>query len=99
MGSEGGVATVLSNIGGVYAIWGQHDKAIEHLQESVEITEKLRLTATGDARRDYLASQNFTYQHLVSAYLKNSQPMKALETIELSHARLLAERLASSGVQ
>jgi tetratricopeptide (TPR) repeat protein/CHAT domain-containing protein len=98
-GREGGVAIDLSNIGRVFKTWGQYGKAIKHLKESVDLKEKLRLTATGDGRRDYLASQIFIYQDLVLSYLQNSQSMKALETTELSHARLLVERLANSGIQ
>jgi CHAT domain-containing protein/Tfp pilus assembly protein PilF len=99
LGEKSSIATFLDGIGWSYDSLGQHDKAIKQFQESMNLKEKLRLTATGDVRRDYLASQIFTYQSLVSAYLQNSQPMKALETTELFHARLLAERLVGGSAQ
>ena len=58
----------------------------------------MRQTASGTLRRDYLASQMVPYQQLVSAYLRNKQPKKALQTIELFQARLLSEQLEEMGV-
>lgn len=47
-------------------------------------------------RRDYLVSQIHTYQWLISAYVRAGDFAKAFEIIELSRAKLLAERLVGS---
>ena len=82
------------NIGRVYYRQGKYKTAIEFLIDSISIKEKLRKTATGDIRRDYLASQLSTYQMLTSAYIRDSDFPSAYQTVELSRAKLLAERLA-----
>ena len=91
---EASIALCLNNIGVVYGSLGQNDKAIEYLRDSIRIKEKLRKTATGDIRRDYLASQIYTYQILASIYLKANDPAGVLHSIEQSRAKLLSERIA-----
>ncbi len=93
---EGDVALRLNNIGGIYYTQKNYSKAITYFEESVETKEKLRKTATGDVRRDYLASQIYTYQYLTSTYIRNNDLHNAFHTIELSRAKLLAEQLAGS---
>lgn len=94
IGDEPGVATVINNIGHVYYSMGQFDKSIPFFRQSIEIKEKIRRTAIGDIRRDYLASQIYTYQLLASSLLKTNDPEGVFEVIEQSRARLLAERIA-----
>jgi len=94
LGLESGIATCLNNIGWNYGSQGKYKTAIKYYTESVKIKEKLRKTATGDIRRDYLASQIGTYQDLISAYIMDSDFPSAFQTVELSRAKLLAERLA-----
>ena len=96
LGKKAGIANSLNNIGMFYGNCGQYDKAIKNFKESVSIKEKLRKTATGDVRRDYLASQIYTYQYLTSTYIRNNDFHNAFHTIELSRAKLLAEQLAGS---
>jgi tetratricopeptide (TPR) repeat protein len=96
LGNEEGIAGNLSNIGIQYYEQKQYDLSINHLEESVELIEKIRKTATGDVRRDYLASQIETYKGLIASYLMNGQVNKAFVTMELSRAKLLAERIAGS---
>ena len=95
-GMEARTAVNLSNIGTVYKSLGQYVQAIEHYEEAIELNETLRLTAQGDIRRDYLASQILTYQFLTSTYLKNNDTPNAFRTIEISRAKLLSERIAGS---
>ncbi len=95
-GKNDSIALDLSNIGKIYQSRGQYDRAIEHYEEAIALTEVLRLTAKGDIRRDYLASQINTYQSLVSTYLENNDVPNAFRTIEISRAKLLAERIAGS---
>lgn len=90
------VATVLSNIGAIYFKLKEFSEAITPLIESIEILEQLRKTASGNVRRDYLASQISTYQLLTLCYIRTNDFSKALEIVELSRAKLLAERLAGS---
>ena len=94
LGKEDSIATDLNNIGALYYFLGQYKKAIKYLHDSIKMKEKLRRTASGDLKRDYLASQIYTYQHLSSAYLKGNDPQGVLESIEQSRAKLLAERIA-----
>jgi len=95
------VAGILRNIGEVYRSQGKNKTAIKYFTESVNIIEKLRKTATGDVRRDYLASQLDTYQALTSVYILDSDFSSAFQTVELSRSRLLSERLAcdESGIK
>jgi hypothetical protein len=102
LGIEDKIAIFLSNIGVAYyfgmVYYGQqqYDPAIKYLAESINILEKLRKTATGNARRDYLASQVGNYRALISLYLLNQEAAKAFEAMEQGRSRLLAERLADS---
>lgn len=93
LGSETAIANSLNSIGWAYDSSKQYSKAIQYLHDSIDIKEKLRSTAT-DNKIDYLASQLYTYQLLVSAYQKNNNPQGLLQSIEQSRARLFAERIA-----
>jgi CHAT domain-containing protein len=96
LGTEDKIAAYLFHFGMAYYGQQQYVPAIKHLKESIELIEKLRKTATGNARRDYLASQIDTYQFLIASYILIGQIDNAFETMELSRAKLLAERLAGS---
>ena len=96
LGTEEGIVNRLKNIGWAYYAQQQDVSAIKYFIESIEIIEKLRKTATGNARRDYLASQIGIYNALISLYLVNQEAPKAFEAMEQGRSRLLAERLAES---
>ncbi len=96
LGKQAGVATTLNNIGSQYKRLKKYDTAIEYFKASIELKEKLRRTAVGDVRRDYLASQIHTYQHLIATYIQKKDIPDAFETIELSRAKSLAEKIAGS---
>ena len=72
LGKEGNIGMYLGNIGWIYGSQGKYKTSIKYYTESVKIKEKLRKTATGNIRRDYLASQLGTYQWLTSAYIMDS---------------------------
>ncbi len=93
LGSKAGIATTLNNIGVVYYKQKKNEVAIKNFIEAVSIKEKLRKTATGDIRRDYLASQLNSYQWLTRAYINDLDISSAFQIIELGRAKLLAERL------
>ncbi len=80
----------------MYYNQAQYPEAITHYGKAVTLFEKIRKTATGDARRDYLAQFIAAYQYLTSCYVRTDDFSKAFEAIELSRAKLLAERLAGS---
>jgi len=88
------VAAVGRNLGELFIAQQRHVEAIAALTNSVEVTERLRLQATGGVRRDYLDSQIRTYQLLAWAYLQNKDLSGAYRVTELSHAKFLAEQLA-----
>jgi len=95
-GEKAAQAQILNNLGHTYYHQGKYDEAILYFLDSIEIKEKLRKTAEGDIRRDYLASQIFTYQSLILSYVKNNDFYSALSTMEMSRSRLLFERLSKS---
>lgn len=71
----------------IYYELGMYKKAATYLNKSINLKEALRLTATEDVRRDYLASQIYTYQFLTSTYIRNNKPEAALDTIEFSRGK------------
>lgn len=94
--NQKGISERLNNIGLAYKLSENYDEAIKYFMRSVEVKEKLRLTAPGDIRRDYLASQIDTYQNLVLSYIKKNDFANAFRIIELSSSKVLAERLSKS---
>ena len=97
LGRKADIALDLNNIGADYNSQGEYKTAIRYYLESITIIEELRKTAIGDIRMDYLASQIVTYQGLTSAYIRDSDISSAFQTIELSRAKLLTERLTGEG--
>jgi CHAT domain-containing protein/tetratricopeptide (TPR) repeat protein len=98
LGVEAGVAICLNNIGSLYHTLHKDTLAIPFLTQSVALLEKLRKTATGDVRRDYLESQIGTYQWLISSHIRRSNNAGAFGVCELSRAKLLAEQLAGGEI-
>jgi CHAT domain-containing protein/tetratricopeptide (TPR) repeat protein len=98
LGAEANVAKRLNNIGGLYHTLHKDTLAIPFLTQSVALKEKLRKTATGDVRRDYLESAIGTYQCLLSSYIRHSNNADAFSVCELSRAKLLAEQLAGGEI-
>ncbi len=91
--NDDSLATVLNNLGTIYYEQKEYQKAIENLRASVELKDKIRQTATGDNRLHYLDSQIYTYQFLISAHLKRSDPQNSFLALEQSRAKRLLERL------
>ena len=95
-GKDADISGDLNNIGMIYALQKEYKSAIEYFNESVSLIEKLRQATDGEVRRDYLADQSYTYQLLASAYIRDNDISSAFQTIELSKAKLLAERFGGS---
>ena len=95
LGRTANTANRLNNIGSVYHEAGQYAEAIDFFTRSVNLKEELRLTAAGPDRRDYLASQIYTYQFLISSAVRAGRPQKAFEAAEQSKARYLSEMIGS----
>ena len=93
-GKDADISGDLNNIGMVYLLQKEYKPAIGSFNESVSIIEKLRKATTGEVRRGYLADQTYTYQLLASAYIRDNDISSAFRTIELSRAKLMAERFA-----
>ena len=92
---KGEIAIDLNNIGSMYLDWGQYNKAIEYFNKSIDIKEQLRLTAPGEMRMDYLESQIYTYQLLISSYIRFNKLDMAFNTVELSSAKYLVEQMGN----
>lgn len=90
------IARELHRIGLVYYYKGKYSEAITQFEESVLLKERLRETAKGEIRRDYLVSQIETYRFLISCYVQKNDISNIFNTVELSRAKLLAEQLAVS---
>jgi tetratricopeptide (TPR) repeat protein len=95
-GKDEDISGDLNNIGMVYVLQKEYKTAIGNFNESVSIIEKLRKATTGEVRRGYLADRSYTYQLLASAYIRDNDISSAFQTIELSRAKLMAERFAGS---
>ena len=93
-GKDEDISGDLNNLGMVYLLQKEYKTAIGNFNESVSIIEKLRKATTGEVRRGYLADQSYTYQLLASAYIRDNDISSAFRTIELSRAKLMAERFA-----
>ena len=93
-GKDEDISGDLNNLGMVYLLQKEYKTAIEYFNESVSIIEKLRKATAGEVRRGYLADQTYTYQLLASAYIRDNDISSAFRTIELSRAKLMAERFA-----
>ncbi len=85
---------VLSNLGFVYFRLKRYAEAVPYLTQSVQIVEQLRKTATGEARRDFFVKEVDVYQTLALCQMGKGDAFSAYRTIELSRAKLLAEKLA-----
>jgi tetratricopeptide (TPR) repeat protein len=97
LGQRHEAATVLSNMGSAYWYLERYGEAEQALTRSIDIKESLRKGATGDIRRDYLASQIDTYEWLTSTHVRAGAFEKALLAADSSHAKYLTDQLLSAG--
>ncbi|MFN3429588.1 MAG: CHAT domain-containing tetratricopeptide repeat protein, partial [Candidatus Sericytochromatia bacterium] len=93
LGKTPAVAITLSQLGVIAWRLKAPTQAIAYLEESVTLLDRLRLTAKGELRRDYLARTLNAYQQLVEAHALAGQAESALTASERSRAKLLAELL------
>jgi len=96
LNKDADIAIDYNNLGASYIGLNQFDKAIDCLIKSINIKEKLRKTASGDIRREYFESQINTYHDLIFSYLSIQDIPNAFKIIELSKAKLLAERVSKN---
>ncbi|RLD30657.1 MAG: hypothetical protein DRI73_10070, partial [Bacteroidetes bacterium] len=90
---EGDRSICLFNIGLAYVYLNKLEESIPFFEESIDIKEKLRLSATGKDRLDYLAAEVHVYQWLSSVYLQMVDYKQAIDIIERSSAMYLIEQL------
>lgn len=88
-----GIAQVLNNLG---AWETNRSKSIEYFKECILLREEMRQVATGEARRDFLASIFFTYKMLLQVYVRMGDHAGAFAVMEQSKARMLSEQLAAT---
>jgi CHAT domain-containing protein len=80
------------------ALTRRYHEATQAAQTAVDRFESMRQTATGDARRDYLARQISFYEDLVLFLSYENRVEEAYGALEKGRARLLAETLAARGL-
>jgi CHAT domain-containing protein/Tfp pilus assembly protein PilF len=97
LGQRHEAATVLSNMGSAYWYLERYGEAEQALARSIDIKELLRKGATGDIRRDYLASQIDTYEWLTSTHVRAGAFEKGLLAADSSRAKYLTDQLLSAG--
>lgn len=93
-----GKASCHSNLAANYWFLGQYGKAEDHFMKSIELKEELRGTAKGTLRRDYLASQIWSYKGLAACRVRLDRFTDAFDAVELASARYLAEQLSTAVV-
>ena len=91
IGKDVDLSRDLNRIGIAFISQEEYKMAIERLKESVSIIEELRKTETGEIRKRFLDDLLYTYQLLVSAYIKDNDVPSAFQTIELIRAKLQIE--------
>lgn len=93
LGETPAVAATLADLGRTAFAAGEFAEAEKRFRESIALIEQIRLTAAGDIRRDYLASQLAAYQWLALADHRAGRPAAALDATEQSRAKYLVEQL------
>lgn len=89
----GDASVCLFNIGLAYNYLEDYDSAIPYLLRAIENKEKLRLSATGKDRLDYLAAEVHVYQWLATTYLLLEDFEKTVNTLEFASTKYLREQL------
>jgi tetratricopeptide (TPR) repeat protein len=93
MGDLPGIATAETRFGTNYHNREEYELSIEHLEKAVELYERLRKSAEGSLKRDYLAKSVTAYRWLISAYTRLEDGDAAFAAAEMISARLLREQL------
>lgn len=88
-------ATALNNLGTLFLQIRDPARARENLQQAVAIKEELRRTASGTARRDFLASWISSYRWLIQAHHAAGDAAAVFDSAELVKARYLAEQIST----
>lgn len=94
-GSKADEATVLNNLGTLALDRGEYGEAEVRFLDAISVKEELRLTATGQTRMEFLATQLSSYRWLVSARILKGDPAGAFDASELMKARWLADELGA----
>ncbi|MBU0489648.1 MAG: CHAT domain-containing protein [Bacteroidetes bacterium] len=93
---EASLARDYYHAGRCYSALNELDSAVEYFNRSIAIKERIRKTATGESRRDYLESQTLTYRSLAEVYFQMGEVTRLYEIIEFAKAKQLAEQLSGS---
>ncbi|MNS02527.1 Response regulator aspartate phosphatase J [compost metagenome] len=96
LGQRSQAAGVLASLGFSYYGDSKFEEALPFLREAIEGFDTVRQTASGEARRDYLASQVEAYQLLVSSLIATNRADEALQAGERARGRMLAEALSNN---
>lgn len=88
-----GIAISYFNLGLLYLKQKDYENAIKYFKKTIDITEKLRIEASGDIRRDFFEIMHHAYQYLTAIYLRTNQPVNAFNTVESMSAKYLIDQL------
>lgn len=89
----GDASVCLFNIGLAYNYLEDYNSAIPYFLRAIENKEKLRLSATGKDRLDYLAAEVHVYQWLATTYLLLENFEKTVNALEFASTKYLREQL------
>lgn len=88
-----GTAISYFNLGRMYFTQKEYENAIKYFKKTIDITEKLRIKASGDIRKDFFEIMHYAYQYLTATYLRTNQPVNAFNTVESMSAKYLIDQL------
>jgi tetratricopeptide (TPR) repeat protein len=81
------------SLAALYIRGKNYKEGIRYLTEAINIVEDLRLTATGNVRRDFFETELLIYKFLALSHLRNGDLPKSFSAIEQSRSRLLMDKL------
>lgn len=73
----------------------QLDNSVNYYKEAIAIKEELRQNLQGDQRVKFMADIIYTYELLTASYLFMGKYSDAFNTLEISRAKSLSEKLSS----
>jgi tetratricopeptide (TPR) repeat protein len=93
LGQKSSLALNMNNIGVIYYGKGEYSKSIPYFEKAVALKDEMCITAKGDIRRDYLASQIYTYQFLADSHFHSGSFRSSFNAVEAANCKYLVEQM------